>query len=208
MISSMIRRKNNSLASAGLVVALVALFAFSASSVSAQSADDSDKNFDLKSTVGDVHVGSDVDQGALGLPAYPGARLRKHDEDRSNANLALFTSAFGVKLVVAHYDSDDDAAKIVAFYRAKLKKYGKVLECHSSHHDGNVKSSVNIDEGSDGSNKSKELKCEGDNTGNVIELKAGTEDNQHVVAIEPAETGKGSTFEMVYLYTRGKQGEI
>ena len=30
-------------------------------------------------------------------------------QDRSNANLALFTSAFGVKLLVVHYDSDDDA---------------------------------------------------------------------------------------------------
>ena len=191
-------------------LALAVVLAFSSTGVSAQAADDTgqDKNFDLKSTVGDVHVGSDVDQRELGLPAYPGARLRQHDEDRSNANLALFTSAFGVKLVVAHYDSDDDASKIVAFYREKLKKYGKVLECHSSQHGGNVKSGVDIDDDDKGSNKSKELKCEGDNTGNVIELKVGTEDNQHVVAIEPAEKGKGSTFEMVYVHTRGKQGEI
>src|SRR5271154_6382247 len=206
MISNItIRRGNHSLGHASLTLALAALLVLSASSVSAQS-DDRDKSFDVKSTVGDVHVGSDVDQRELGLPAYPGARLRKRDEDRSNANLALFTSAFGVKLVVAHYDSDDDAGKIVDFYRGKLKKYGKVLECHSSHQGGSVNGGVNINEGSDGSNKSKELKCEGDNTGNVIELKVGTEDNQHVVAIEPGEKGKGSTFEMVYLYTRGKQG--
>jgi hypothetical protein len=191
-------------------LALAVAMAFSTSTVSAQTSGDSgqDKDFDLKSTVGDVHVGSDVGERELGLPAYPGARLRKHDEDRSNANLALFTSAFGVKLVVAHYDSDDDAAKVVAFYRGKLKKYGKVLECHSSQHGGNVHSGVDIDEGSDDAGKSKELKCEGDNTGSVIELKAGTEDNQHVVAVEPAEKGPGSTFEIVYVHTRGKQGEI
>ena len=59
-----------------------------------------------------------------------------------------------------------------------------------------------------GSHKSKELKCEGDNTGSVIELKAGTEYNQHVVAVEPGEKGKGSSLEMVYVHTRGKQGEI
>lgn len=58
------------------------------------------------------------------------------------------------------------------------------------------------------SNHSKALRCEGDNTGNVIELKVGTEDNQHVVAIEPAENGKGSTIAMVYMHMRGKQGEI
>jgi hypothetical protein len=205
--NTLISRKNN-LALAVLRLALAMVLAFSASSVCAQSADDSDKNFDLKSTLGDVHVGSDVDLRELGLPAYPGARLRTHDEDRSNANLALFTSAFGVKLLVAHYDSDDDAGKIVAFYRGKLKKYGKVLECHSSRHGGDVHSGVNIDENGESSNRSKELKCESDNTGNVIELKVGTEDNQHVVAVEPGEKGKGSTFEMVYVHTRGKQGEI
>jgi hypothetical protein len=191
----------------GLALAIV--LTFSASSVSAQSGDDSDKSFDVKSSVGDLHAGSDVDQRELGLPAYPGARLRQHDEDRSNANLAIFTSAFGVKLLVVHYDSDDDAAKIAAFYRAKMKKYGSVLECHSSHHGGDVHSNVNIKDDSDqDSNKSKELKCEGDNTGNVIELKVGTEDDQHVVAVEPAEKGKGSTIAMVYVHTRGKQGEI
>ena len=210
MISKIFSGRRNNLASALLGLGLAVALTFSASMVSAQTTDDSgkDKDFDLKSTLGDVHVGSDVDLRELGLPAYPGARLRTHDEDRSNANLALFTSAFGVKLLVAHYDSDDDAGKVVDFYRGKMKKYGKVLECHSSHHGGDVHSGVNIHDDDKSSNRSKELKCEGDNTGNVVELKVGTEDNQHVVAIEPAEKGKGSTIEMVYVHTRGKQGEI
>ncbi len=201
--------KNHSVA-ALLRLGLAVAIAFSASIVSAQTGGDSgqDKTFDLKSSVGDAHVGSDVNQRELGVPAYPGARLRQHDQDRNSANLSLFTSAFGVKLLVANYDSDDDTAKIVAFYRGKLKKYGKVLECHRSHHSGDAGNSVDLNDGDDGSGRSKELKCEGDNTGNVIELKVGTEDNQHVVSIEPAENGKGSTFAIVYVYTRGKQGEI
>jgi hypothetical protein len=205
--NSLTSERNNSVV---LRLTLAAALVFAASGVRAQTGDNSgqDKNFDLKSTVGDVHVASDVDQRELGLPAYPGARLRQHDADKKSANLALFTSAFGMKLLIVNYDSDDDAAKIVAFYRGKMKKYGKVLECHSSHHGGSVSSGVDIDESSEGSNKSKEVKCEGDNTGNVIELKAGTEDNQHVVAIEPAEKGAGSTFAIVYVRTRGKQGEI
>lgn len=189
-----------------LTLALVTAFALSATSIRAQTADSSgqDKSFDVRSSVGDMHVGSDVDQRELGMPAYPGARLRQHDDHRNSANLALFTSAFGVKLLVANYDSDDDSGKIVSFYRDKLKKYGKVLECHRSQHGGNV----NVNESDNDSNRSKELRCEGDNTGNVVELKVGTEDNQHVVAIEPAEKGKGSTIAMVYVHTRGKQGEI
>lgn len=209
MISNISTRRNNhSVAAFSLALAAVLLLLVSSSSAQTTSDNGQDKNFDLKSTVGDVHVGSDVDQRELGLPAYPGARLRKHDADKNSANLALFTSAFGMKLLVVNYDSDDDTAKIVAFYRDKLKKYGKVLECRSSHHGGNVNSGINIDEDGNDSKQSKELKCEGDNTGNVVELKVGTEDNQHVVAVEPAEKGTGSSIAMVYLHTRGKQGEI
>lgn len=200
---SLAGRRNIPTQTVALRLALAAALVFS-THLRAQNADDNDKSFDLKSTVGDVHMGSDVNPREIGLPVYPGARLRQHDEQRNSANLALFTSAFGVKLLVASYDSDDESGKIVSFYRDKLKKYGKVLACHSSRHGGNV----DINEGGDDSNRSKELRCEGDDTGDVIELKVGTQDNQHVVAIEPAEKGKGSTIAMVYLHTRGKQGEI
>jgi len=57
------------------------------------------------------------------------------------------------------------------------------------------------------SKDSKELKCD-ENSGPVTELKVGTEDNQHIVAVEPREGGKGSTFALVYVHTRGKRGEI
>jgi hypothetical protein len=51
------------------------------------------------------------------------------------------------------------------------------------------------------------LKCD-ENSGPVTELKVGTENNQHMVAIEPRDTGKGSTFALVYVHARGKRGEI
>jgi hypothetical protein len=47
------------------------------------------------------------------------------------------------------------------------------------------------------------VSCEGNNRGNVVELKAGTEDNQHVVSVEPE--GNGSDFALVYVQTRGKR---
>lgn len=174
------------------------------SGVAAQAQEDKDKNFDVRSSVGDLHVGADADARKVGLPLYPGARLKSDDHDRDNANLSIFTEAFGFKLVVANYDSDDASAKVIAFYRDKLKKYGKVLECHSRKHGGDV--DIHDDE-KDDSNKSKELKCEGDNTGPVTELKVGTDENQHVVAVEPRE-GSGSTFALVYVHARGKQGDI
>jgi hypothetical protein len=162
-----------------------------------------DKHLDIQSSAGDLHVGSDADARKAGLPPYPGARLRHDDEDSSAANLSLFTDAFGVKLVVAKYDSEDAPVKVIDFYRDKLQKYGKVLECHTREHGG---SHADFDDDDD--EKSKELKCDGDNTGPVTELKVGTQRNQHVVAVEPKPGKSGCTFSIVYVHTRGKQGDI
>src|ERR1700679_711426 len=97
---------------------------------------DQDKHLDIQSNAGDLHVGSDADARKAGLPLYPGARLR-HDEENSNAvNLGVLTEAFGLKLVVAKYDSDDAPDKVISYYRERLKKYGKVLECHTREHGG------------------------------------------------------------------------
>jgi hypothetical protein len=171
--------------------------------VLAQDPHSQDKNLDVTSSAGDLHIGSDADARKTGLPLYPGARLKADDDNSNKANLSILTEAFGMKLVVAKYDSDDAPAKIVDFYRDKLKKYGKVLECHSQTHGGHIE----VSEDSKDSKDSKELKCD-ENSGPVTELKVGTEDNQHIVAIEPREPGKGSTFALVYVHTRGKRGEI
>src|ERR1700685_285481 len=84
-----------------LAVALLLLI----TGASAQSTNDDahDKGFDVKSSVGDLHLGNDGDIRETGLPAYPGARLKKDDKDGNNANLGLLTSAFGFKLVVIKY---------------------------------------------------------------------------------------------------------
>jgi hypothetical protein len=169
----------------------------------AQNSGNQNKNLDITSSVGDLHVGSDADARKTGLPPYPGARLKTDDKDSTPANLSLFTEAFGFKLVVASYESDDAPAKIIDFYRDKLKKYGSVLECHSRKHGGDV----DVHDDDKDSKASKELKCE-QNSGPVTELKVGTEDNQRVVAIEPRDAGKGSSFALVYVRSRGKRGDI
>ena len=173
-----------------------------------QDSDNKDKNFDVRSSVGDLHVGSDADARKTGLPLYPGAHLKTDDKDKSPANLSMLTESFGIKLVIAQYASNDSPAKIIDFYRDKLKKYGKVLECHSRKQDVDVHDGDKDDKDEKDSKGSKELKCEGDNQGPVTELKVGTEDNQHDVSVEPREGGSGSTFALVYVHARGKQGDI
>jgi hypothetical protein len=158
---------------------------------------DKDKNLDVRSPVGDLHLGKDADAQKAGLPRYPGARPQ-NEENNDPLNLALSTDSFGMKLIVAKYETDDPAEKVLAFYREKMKKYGKVLECHSRDDKGGV------DTNQDGHEGSKPLKCEGDNSGPVRELKVGTEDNQRIVAIEDAKSGKATTFVVIYLHKHAK----
>jgi len=169
----------------------------------AQDSGSKNKSLDIQSSVGDLHVGPDADAKKIGVPLYPGARLKSKDDDHDQANLSILTEAFGMNLLVASYVSDDAPGKVVDFYREKLKKFGKVLECHSQKHGAHVDSH---DDDKD-SIKSKELKCDED-SGPVTELKVGTEDNQHIVAVEAGDASKGTSFALVYLRTRGKRGEI
>ncbi|HTW30111.1 MAG TPA: hypothetical protein VMD76_00430 [Candidatus Sulfotelmatobacter sp.] len=184
-----------------LIIAVTAA-SLLAITVAGQDSQSGDKSFDVRSSVGDLHMGKDADAGKAGLPLYPGARVH-HEENNDPLNFGVLTESFGFKIVVAKYESDDAPAKIIDFYRGKLKRYGKVLECHSQKEGGDVEAK-NDDKDS---NQGKQLKCEED-SGPVTELKVGTEDDQHVVAVEPADGHKGTTFSVIYVRTQGKRGDI
>jgi hypothetical protein len=174
----------------------------------AQNSDTHNSPVDIRINDNGLHLGDDADAKKIGLPLYPGARLKTDDKDNNNqANLALFTEAFGMKLLVANYVSADSRDKILDFYRDKLKRYGAVLECHSNKHSGDV--DVNDSDKDSKNIKNKALKCDDENnSGPVTELKAGTEDDQHIVAVDPGDAAKGSTFALVYVRMRGKKGDL
>jgi hypothetical protein len=159
-----------------------------------------DKQVDINTPVGGIHVSKGADVADVGLAVYPGARLKQDGSDGKDksANVNISSFGFGLKVVALEYQSNDAPDKLVAYYKDQLKKYGRVLECHTSHLD------VNPDiKGSD--HGSHELTCEG-SSGNNIELKVGTKENQHIVAVEP--DGKGSSFSLVYVRTHGKDADI
>jgi hypothetical protein len=167
---------------------------------------DEDKNVDIKTPIGDLHVGKDVDARDTGLSVYPGARKKdkKDDGEENGANVNIATSLFGVKVVALEYLSDDPPGKVAEFYKDQLrKKFGKVLECRTTKR-GDEFGDLNLGKDED-DKQSNELKCE-QSHGDNIELKVGTKDNQHIVSIEPKD--KGSDFALVYVQTRGKQGSI
>lgn len=161
-----------------------------------------DKQVDIQTPVGGIHVSKGANPEDVGVAIYPGARLKQQDSngDDKSANVNISGFGYGLKVVALQYESNDSPAKVVDYYKDQLKKYGKVLVCHTSQMD------VDADiRGLDQEHGSHELTCEG-KSGVTVELKVGTKENQHIVAVEPA--GTGSTFSLVYLRTHGKGADI
>jgi hypothetical protein len=184
---------------AGLSILVVAIL--SACSVNVQKEENGrDKKVDISTPVGGIHVSKGADVRDVGLAVYPGARLKPEDSDGSDksANVNISGLGFGIKVVALEYESDDPPAKIVSYYQDQLKKYGSILVCHTSHLD------VHTDM-KDSDNGSNELTCES-SSGSGTELKVGSKDNQHIVAVQPQ--GKGSNFSLVYVRTHGKDADI
>jgi hypothetical protein len=162
-----------------------------------------DKNVDIDTPFGGIHVSKGANVHDTGLPVYPGAEPKTKDDsdgEEKSANVDISTSAFGLKVVALEYQTDATTDKVIAFYKDKLKQYGNVLECHTNDKHYNYEAHSDADK-----DHSDELKCEGSD-GKTIELKAGTKNNQHIVAINP--DGKGSNFALVYVRMRGKEATI
>ena len=159
-----------------------------------------DKQVDIDTLVGGIHVSKGANVGDVGLAVYPRARLKQKgtDGEDKSANVNISGFGFGVKVVALEYESSDSPAKLIAYYKDQLQKYGHVLECHTKHVDFNA-DAKGWDHGS------HELTC-GGSDGSNIELKVGTKENQHIVAVRPE--GQGSSFSLVFVRTHGKDAEI
>jgi hypothetical protein len=153
-----------------------------------------DKKVDIRTPIGNIKVDNSADARDTGLPLYPGARLRQKEDDGNDksANVNLSFGEYGLKVVAVQYESDDPPEKLIAYYQAELKKYGKVLECHVHRHGEHFDVHSNHDSGN------SPLTCEEDG-GPAVELKVGTRQNQRIVAIDPKD--KGCTFALVRVQT-------
>jgi hypothetical protein len=140
-------------------------------------------------------MAGDAEAKDVGLPLYPGARRhRDKDEDSPGLNFGLWGGGSGVKLAVLKMESDDSPEKIADYYKKKLSKYGKVLDCS---HPSPADTAANKDDKEDKDN-SKPLTCGDDrpDKGGLL-FKSGTKADQHIVAIQPAP--HGSLFQLVYV---------
>jgi hypothetical protein len=155
-----------------------------------------EKKVDISTPFGKLNVNTDVDPKDTGLPVYPGAqRVPGSEHDKDAANVSLSVGGIGLKVVAIKFRSNDPPDKVLAFYRPKMKEFGgKFLECQQE-------GFVTYNHGHD----SKEITCDtGSHNGTNMELKAGTPDRQHIVAVKPI--GSGSEFALVYVMKHGKEG--
>jgi len=149
------------------------------------------KDVDISTPAGSLNINTKAAAAAdLGVAIYPGAWPKPDSEDdhnNSNTNLSVSSSFFGMKLVVQKYESKDAPEKIVVFYEKQLSKFGTVIKCG----DDATNTAVEHD-------KDAPISCDAKpNNEYKIELKVGTETNQHIVAVKPH--GKGSAFAVVYV---------
>jgi hypothetical protein len=176
-----------------LFAALCVLPACSINANDKHNSKDGEAHVDIKSPMGDLHVSEQADIRDAGLTLYPGAKPAPKDDsdDKKSANVNLSIPGFSLKVVAAEFLSEDAPEKVIAYYNKELQKYGKPIQCHGAWSGGHVESSPGKDEGS------KPVSCGKDGSGDSVELKVGTEANQHIVAIKP--NSQGARFALVYV---------
>jgi hypothetical protein len=169
-----------------------ALCVLPACSISGNDKKNGEAHVDIKSPVGDLHVSEQADIRDAGLTLYPGAKPAPKDnsDDKKSANVNLSLPGFSLKVVAAEFVSDDAPDKIIAYYNKELPKYGKPIQCHGGWNSGHGNYS-------DKDELSKPVSCESSGGGDSVELKVGTEGNQHLVSVKP--NGHGTRFALVYV---------
>lgn len=165
--------------------------------------DDKDKDakkVDIQTPLANLKVDTSESSTDNGIPVYPGSTPRPESNgDKHRANVNIGAMGFGLKVIAAEYDTTDSPEKVKAFYLEKLKKWGDVLECRGTSGDNDA--NVHFDK--DGGDQ--KLTC-GDSKGDGWELKVGTRNNQHLVAVKPE--GSGTRFGTVLVQIHGKEGTL
>jgi len=162
------------------------------------------ESVEIKSPFGSLKVNTDVNAKDTGFNVYPGSRPhRESGNDKENsANVNIDSSLFGLKVVVASFESDDPPQKVYDFYKPQMNHFGATLTCKGTGSDGfgNYQGSAD------------DFKCEHGEATDVmaaiaaggVELKAGNRNDQHIVALKSS--GKGTQYAVVHVQVR-KRGD-
>jgi len=130
----------------------------------------------------------------LGLPVYPGAELVKKDKNNGAADVNMSFGSFQLRVKAASYRTQDSTDEVTAFYRKALGRYGDVIQCQN---DKPVGTPTHTVEGLTCDNEKENHISVNDDMSGKMELKAGSKQHQHIVAVDPE--GKGTKFGLVAL---------
>jgi len=128
-----------------------------------------------------VKTNSAVVEGGVGLTVYPGAELVKKENGKDNGaadiNMSFGSFHLGVKAI--SYRTPDSPDKVLAFYRKDMAHFGSVILCKGTNAVGTP------DHTQDGltCDKEKGNNIHIDDDRSQQELKAGSKQHQHIVAI-------------------------
>lgn len=198
------RRKNTVISRPSILarIALAGITALMANLLWAQEKAQKDTSKDKEFSV--TVQGPETDAGLIvsaratakevGLPIYPGSIPHKdQDNDSPAAILGLWGTSFGFKLVVLKMESKDTPRKVADYYQKVLAKYGTVLDCTKADRAQQAKEE-----------NSEKLTCGDDKPepGGML-FKAGTNEKQHIVGVQPK--GTGVVFQLLYVEARGEK---
>ncbi len=134
----------------------------------------------------------------IGLPVYPGAELvKKKGKDGDNdgaADVNLSFGGFHLRVKAASYRTADGPEKVTEFYRKALGRYGDVIQCENNKPVGLP---THTAEGLTCDYEKKSYVSVDDEMPGKMELKAGSKQHMHVVAIDPE--GNGTKLGLVAL---------
>ena len=146
-----------------------------------------DESVNIGTPFGSMHVNTNdaVNTAAIGLSPYPGAVPVKDDKgkDKDSADVDMSFGSFHLGVKAATFQTSDPQDKVLDFYRKTLARYGDVIECrgHSS-----VGSPVRTSQGLTCDQDHKQVNISDDGQ---LELRAGSEQHQHIVSVESKDGG-------------------
>ena len=161
-----------------------------------KSANGDPKKVQVDTPFGGIRVNTGHTTAAdVGLPVYPGAQVVIDDDNHSSADVRMGFGEWAMRVQVASYSTADGADKVEAFYRKALGSYGEVIACRDGAPVGAESKTAAGLTCSDHGHRSAAIDDHGQKYGyrpehGGLELKAGSERHQHIVALHNAESGQ------------------
>jgi hypothetical protein len=153
---------------------------------------DGDKNnVDIATPFGSMKVDTNTnptDTSAIGLTLYPGAVVVKDDDGKNggSADVNMSFGAFHLGVKAASFQTPDAEDKVLKFYRKDLAKYGDVIECRGN---SPVGQPARTSQGLTCDTKQQNHINTHETSDSDLELRAGSEQHQHIVGVEAKNGG-------------------